>query len=109
MVKSPISLPAGFSIGVRIRRPVFGILLVIMRDRKASAPEPEKRYLAKLAISVTPTPLRVPMTSAFTCLKSLERRNDTMSFGSTPLGANHSGVSRPHESPITAPCAIIVS
>ena len=38
MVKSPISLPCGLSIGVSTRRPVFGILLVMRRDRKASAP-----------------------------------------------------------------------
>ena len=95
--------------GDRMRRPCFGILLVRMRDKNASAPEPVKRYLAKFAISVTPTPLRVPNTSAFTWAKSLERWNETMSLASTPLGAYHKGVSMPHESPITAPCATSAS
>ena len=109
MVKSPISLPFSFSIGVSTMRPAFGMRFVISRERNASAPEPVIAYLAKLAISVTPTPSRTAFTSRFTCSKSLERWKETMSFGSTPFGANQSGVSSPQESPITAPCASILS
>ena len=95
MVKSPISLPNSLSIGVSTMRPFFGMRLVISRLRKSSAPGPDTSYLAKLAISVTPTRSRVARTSLPTCSKSLERWNETMSFGSVPFGANHSGVSRP--------------
>ena len=76
-------------------RPAFGMRFVISRDRNASAPVPVIVYLAKFAISVTPTLFRTARHSAFTCGKSLERRKETMSFGSTPFGANQSGVSSP--------------
>jgi len=84
MVKSPISLPNSLSIGVKTMRPFFGMRLVISRLRNASEPAPETSYLAKLAISVTPTDRRVARTSAPTWAKSLERRKETTSFGSVP-------------------------
>ena len=109
IVKSPISLPNSFSIGDSTIRPFFGMRLVRIRLRKASAPGPLTSYLAKLAISVTPTRSRTARTSLPTCSKSLERWKETMSFGSLPFGANQSGVSRPQESPMTAFWATIVS
>ena len=109
MVKSPISLPNSLSIGVSTMRPTFGMRLVISRLRNSSAPGPDTSYLAKLAISVTPTLSRVFFTSLPTCSKSLERWKDTISFGSMPFGANHSGVSSPQLSPMTAFCATISS
>ena len=102
IVKSPISLPNSLSIGVSTMRPVFGMRLVISRLRNSSAPAPDTSYLAKLAISVTPTRSRVARTSLPTCSKSLERWKETMSFGSVPFGANQSGVSSPQLSPMTA-------
>jgi hypothetical protein len=68
MVKSPISLPNSLSIGVSTMRPGFGMVLVIRCDSQASAPWPETRYLAKLAISVTPTRSRTAQTSLPTCV-----------------------------------------
>jgi hypothetical protein len=90
------------SIGVKTMRPFFGMRLVISRLRKSSAAGPDTSYLAKLAISVTPTRSRTARTSLPTCSKSLERWKETLSLGSVPLGANQSGVSRPQLSPITA-------
>ena len=46
MVKSPISLPRSFSIGVSTMRPCAGILFAMIRDRNASAPSPLTSYLA---------------------------------------------------------------
>ncbi len=102
MVKSPISLPNSLSIGVSTSRPALGMRLVISRLRKSSEPGPVTSYLAKLAISVTPTRSRVARTSLPTCAKSLERWKETTSLASDPAGANQSGVSRPQLSPITA-------
>ena len=72
-VKSPINRPASFSIGESAIRPVRGRALASSPSSQASAPGPATAYLAKFAISVTPTPSRTVRTSSPTRLKSFER------------------------------------
>ena len=101
-MKSPISLPASFSIGASAIRPVRGIRFASSPSSQASAPGPVTANLAKLAISVTPTPSRTARTSVPTALKSFERWKDSRSSAGSPAGAYQSGTSMPQVTPITA-------
>ena len=103
MVKSPISLPASFSIGVSTRRPVFGMRLVISRRQERLRARPGDLVLGEVGDLGDADALarrRAPRAHMRRNRWSGGRRRRPSAR--SPFGANHSGVSRPQVSPITA-------
>ena len=87
VVRSPISLPLGASIGVRRTRPAAGSRDAISRSSAASAPGPEISYLLNELASRTPAELRAARHSAPTGANAFERRRLGISSAGSRCGA----------------------
>ena len=72
-------------------------------SRKASAPGPLTRHLAKAVISSIPTFSATFLHSLPMCSNHLDLLNDQSSTASTPSGANQFALSHPNFCPNTAP------
>ena len=87
MLKSPINLPLGLSMGVSTMRPTGGTRPAMMRDSQPAASGPLTAYLPKLWISLMPTAPRTAAHSTATEAKAFERRKVGTSKAGSPGGA----------------------